>query len=155
MTQAEESKKSWHRYTEELCKKDLNDLDKHNGVVTHVKLAIQECKVNWALGGITTKKKTRKSDRIPVKLIKILKHAALKKLHSICQEIWKAQSGQRTGKGQFSFQIQRKAIQKNVQVQFSCSVMSDCLQPHESQHVKPPCPSPTSRGHSDSRPSSP
>ena len=57
MTQAEESKKSWHRYTEELRKKDLNDLDKHNGVVTHVKLAIQECKVNWALGGITTKKK--------------------------------------------------------------------------------------------------
>ena len=90
LTQAEESRKRWHRCTEELCKKDLNDLDKHSVVVTHIKLAIQERIVNWALGGTTTDK-TRENDTIPANLIKILKDTAVKVLHSVCQEIWKAQ----------------------------------------------------------------
>ena len=111
LTQAKQSKKSWYRYTEELCKKHLNDLDKHNGVVTHIKLAIQECKVNWALGGTTTNK-TGGSDRIPVKLIKILKDDAVKVLPSICEEIWKAQQWSKDWKRSVFISIPKKSNTK-------------------------------------------
>ena len=114
LTEAEDIQKRWQEYTEELYKKVLNDLDNHNGVLTHLEPGIQECKIKWALGSITMNKASR-SDRIPVELFLLLKDDAEKVLHSICQQIWKLSSGHRTGKSQFSFQSQRKAMPKNAQ----------------------------------------
>ena len=91
LTEAEDIEKRWQEYTEELCKKDVHDTDKH-GVITHthLELDIMECEVRWALGNITTNKASG-SDRIPVELFQILKDDAVKVLHSICQQIWKTQ----------------------------------------------------------------
>ena len=100
-------------YTE-LYKKDLHDQDKHDGVITHLEPDILKFEVKWALESIN-KNKTSGGDGIPVKLFQILKDDAVKVLHSICQQICKLSSGHRTGKGQFSFQSQRKAMPKNVQ----------------------------------------
>ena len=72
------------KYTEELYKKDLHDLDNHNGVITHLETDILECEVKWALGSITTNKATG-GDGIPVELFQILKDDVVKVLHSICQ----------------------------------------------------------------------
>ena len=112
LTEEEDIKKRWQEYTEELYKKDLHDPDNHDGVLTHLEPDILECEVKWALGSITMNKASR-GDGIPVELLQILKDDAVKVLHSICQQIGKLSSGQRTGKGQFSFQSQRKA--KNAQ----------------------------------------
>ena len=106
LTEAEDIKKRWQEYTEELYKKDLHDTDNHNGVITHLEPDIRECKVKWALGSITTNKASR-GDGISVELYQILKDDAVKVLHSIYQQIWKTQQWHRTGKGQFSFQSQR------------------------------------------------
>ena len=95
-------------------KKDLHDPDNHDDVITHLEPDILECEVKWALGSITMNKASG-GDGIPVELFQILKDDAVKVLHSICQEIWKLSSGHRTGKGQFSFQFQRKAMPKNAQ----------------------------------------
>ena len=114
LTEAEDIKKRWQEYTEELCKKDLHDPDNHNGMITQLESDILECKVKWALGSITMNKASG-GDEIPVELLQNLKDDAVKVLHSICQQIWKLSSGHRTGKGQFSFQFQRKAMPKNVQ----------------------------------------
>ena len=77
-------------YTEELYKKDLNDLDNHDGLVTHLEPDILEFEVNRALGSITTNKASG-GDGIPAELLQILKDGAIKVLHSICQQIWKTQ----------------------------------------------------------------
>ena len=114
LTEAEDIKMRWQKYTEELYKKDLHDPDNHDGVITHLQPDILECKVKWALGSITTNKASG-GDGIPVELFQVLKDDAVKVLHSVCQQIWKIQSGHRTGKGQFSSQSQRKAMRKNVQ----------------------------------------
>ena len=115
LTEAEDIKKRWQEYTEELYKKDLHDPDNHDGVITHVEPDILECEVKWTLGSITTNKASG-GEGIPVELFQILKDDVVKVLHIIYQQIWKTQhSGQRTGKGQFSFQSQRKAMPKNVQ----------------------------------------
>ena len=114
LTEAEDIKKRWQEYTEELYKKDLHDPDNHNGAITHLEPDILECEVKWALGSITTNKASA-SDRIPVELFQILKDDAMQVLHSICQHFGKLSRGHRTGKGQFSFQSQRKALPKNVQ----------------------------------------
>ena len=90
LTEAEDLKKRWQEYTEELYKKDLNDLDNHDGVITHLELDILECEVKWALGSIT-RNKASGGDGIPAELFQILKDAAAKVLHSICQQIWKTQ----------------------------------------------------------------
>ena len=90
LTEAEEIKKRWQEYTEKLYKKGHNDLDKHNGVVTHLERDILEYEVRWALGSITTDKASG-GDRIPAKLFKILKDDAVKGLHSVSQQIWKTQ----------------------------------------------------------------
>ena len=90
LTVAEDIKKRWQEYTEELYKKELHDPDSHNGVITHPEPDILECKVKWALGSITTNKASG-GDGIPVELFRILKDEAVKVLHSICQQIWKAQ----------------------------------------------------------------
>ena len=107
------NKKRWQEYTEELYKKDLHDPDNHDGVITDLEPGILECEVKWALGNITMNK-TSGSDGTSVELFQILKDDAVK-LHSICQKFGKLSSGHRTGKGQFSFQSQRKAMPKNAQ----------------------------------------
>ena len=114
LTEAEDIKKRWQEYTEELYKEDLQEPDNQNGVITHLEPDILECEVRWALGGIVTNKASG-GDGIPVELFQILKDDAVKVLHSICQKFGKLISGHRTGKGQFSFQSQRKAIPKNAQ----------------------------------------
>ena len=84
LTEAEDIKKRWQEYTEELYKQDLHDPDNHNGVITHLEPDILECEVKWALGSITTNKASG-GDGIPVELFKILKDDAIKVLHSINQ----------------------------------------------------------------------
>ena len=86
LTEAEDLKKRWQEYTEELSKKDFHDLDNHSGMITHLESDILEYKVKWALGSITTNKASR-GDGIPVELFQILKDDAVKVLHSICQPI--------------------------------------------------------------------
>ena len=90
LTEAEDIKKRWQEYTEELYKKDLHDPDTHNGVITHLEPDILECEVKQALESITTNK-ARGGDGIPVELFQILKDDAVKVLHSIYQQIWKTQ----------------------------------------------------------------
>ena len=120
LTEAEDIKKRWQEYTEELYKKDLHDLDNHNGVITHVEPNILECEVKWALGSIIMNKASG-GDGIPAELFQILKDDAVKVLHSICQQIWNTQQGTQDWKRsvfipkKFSFQSQRKIIPKNVQ----------------------------------------
>ena len=86
LTEAEDIKKQQQEYTEELYKKDPNDADNYNGVITHLEPDILECEVKWALGSITTNKDSG-GDEIPAKL----KDDAVKVLYSICQQIWKTQ----------------------------------------------------------------
>ena len=90
LTEAEDIKKRWQEYTEELYKKDLHHPDNHDGVITHLEPDILKCKVKWALGSITTNKISG-SDGISVYLFQTLKDDAVKVLHSICQHIWKTQ----------------------------------------------------------------
>ena len=90
LTKAEDIKKRWREYTEELYKKGLNDLTNHDGVVTHLEPDILECEVKWALGSITANNDSG-GDGIPVELFQILEDDAVKVLHSICQQIWKTQ----------------------------------------------------------------
>ena len=113
LAEAEDIKKRWQEYTEELFKKDLHYSDNHDGVITHLEPDILECEVKGALGNITMNK-TSRGNGIPVELFQILKDDAVKVLHSICQHIWKFSSGHRTGKRQVSFQSQRKAMLKNA-----------------------------------------
>ena len=90
LTEAEDIKKRWQKYTEELYKKELHNPDNHNGVITHLQPDILECKLKWALGSITTNKAST-GDGIPVELFQILQDDAVKVLNSICQQIWKTQ----------------------------------------------------------------
>ena len=90
LTKAEEIKKSWQEYTEELHKKGLHDQDNHDGMVTHLQPNILEYEAKWALGSITTSKASG-SDGIPAELFQILKDDTVKVWHSICQKIWKTQ----------------------------------------------------------------
>ena len=82
--------KRWQEYREELYKKDLHDLDNHDGAITHLEPDILECEVKWGLVSITTNQASG-GDEIPVELFQILKDDAVKVLHSICQQIWNAQ----------------------------------------------------------------
>ena len=90
LTEAEDIKKRWQEYTEELYKRDVHDPHNQNGVITHLEPDNLECEVKRALGSIT-KNKDSGGDGIPVELIQILKDDAVKVLHSICQQIWKTQ----------------------------------------------------------------
>ena len=95
------------RYTEELYEKDLHDPDNHDGVITHLEPEILKCEVKWALERITTNKASG-GDGIQVELFQILKDDAVKVLHSYVSKFGKLSSGHRTGKGQFSFQSQKR-----------------------------------------------
>ena len=90
LTEAEDIKKRWQEYTEELYKKYLNDPGNYDGVITHLEPHNLELKVKWALGSITMNK-ARGGDRIPIELLQILTDDVVKVLHSICQQIWKTQ----------------------------------------------------------------
>ena len=129
-------------------------------MITLLEPDILECEVKWA--NITTNKASG-GDGIPVELFQILKDDVLKVLHSICQQIWKTQQWPQNWKRSVFISIPKKGNAKEcsnyhtialISVQFSRSVVSASLQPHESQHARPPCPSPTPGVHSDSRPSS-
>ena len=114
LTEAEDIKKRWQEYTEELYKKDLHNPDNLDGVITHLEPDILECKVKWVLGSITMNK-ARGGDGIPVELFQILKDDAVKVLHLICQPIWKTRQWPQDCKSQFLFRSQRKAMPKNAQ----------------------------------------
>ena len=90
LTEAEDIKKRWQEYTEELYKKDLHNQDNHDGLITYLQPDILEWEVKWALGSVTMNKASG-CDRIPVKLVQILKDDAVEVLHLICQQIWKIQ----------------------------------------------------------------
>ena len=90
LTEAEDIKKRWQEYTEELQKKHLHDPDNHDGVITHLESDILVCGVKWALGSITTNRGSG-GNGIPVELFQILEDDAVKVLHSICQQTWKTQ----------------------------------------------------------------
>ena len=113
LTEAEDIKKRWQEYMEELYKKDLHDQDSHDDVITNLEPDILECEVKWVLESIT-KNKASGGDGIPVELFQILKDDAVKVLHSISSKFGKLSSGHRAGKGQFSLQFQRKAMPKNA-----------------------------------------
>jgi len=113
-TEAEDIKKRWQEYIEELYKKDLHNLDNYDGVITHLDPDILECEVKWPLKSITTNK-TSGDYGIPVELFQILKDELWKCCTQYTSKFGKFSSGHRTGKGQFSFQSQRKSKPKNAQ----------------------------------------
>ena len=111
LTEAEDIKKGWLEYTD--YKKDLNDPDNHDGMITHLQPDILESEVKWALG-IIAMNKSSGGDGVPAELLQILKDA-VKVLHSICQQIWKTQHWPQDCKRSVFIQSQRKAMPKNVQ----------------------------------------
>ena len=113
-TEAEDNKKRWPECTEELYRKDLHYPDNHDGVITHLQSDILKCEVKWALG-IISMNRASGADGIPVKLFHILKDDALKVCTQYASKFGKLSSGHSTGKDQFSFQSQRKAMPKNFQ----------------------------------------
>ena len=120
LTEAEDIKKRWQEYTEELYKKDFNDPDNHDSVITHLEPDILECEVKWALGSITTNKASG-GDGIPVDLFQILKDMVLKYCTQYASKFGKLGSDHRTGKGQFSFQSQRRTMPKMFKLSHSCT----------------------------------
>ena len=111
LTEAEDIKKMWQEYIEELYKKELHDPDNHNGVITHLEPDILECEVKWVLGSITMNKATG-GDEIPVELFQILKDDAVKVLHSICQQIWKTLQWPQDWKRSLFIPVPKKGIAK-------------------------------------------
>ena len=114
LTEAEDIKKQWQEYTEELYRKGLNDQDNHDGVITHLEPDILKCEVKWTLESIITNKASR-GDRIPAELFQILKYDAVKVLHTVCQQIWKTQQWPQDWKRSVFIQSQRRAMPKNAQ----------------------------------------
>ena len=111
LTEAEDMKKRWQKYTEEIYKKELHNPDNHNGVITHLEPDILEYEVKWALGSITTNKASG-GDGLPVELSQILKDDAVKVLQSICQHIWKTQQWPRDWKRSVFIPIPKKGSVK-------------------------------------------
>ena len=118
ITEAEDIKKRWQEYTEELYKKDLHNPDDHDGVITHLEPDILECEVKWALESITTNNASG-GDGIPVELFQILNDDAVKVLHSICQQIWKTHQWPQDWKRSIFIPIPKRGIPKE------CS--NDCI----------------------------
>ena len=124
LTEAEDIKKRWQEYTEELYKKDLYDPNNHNRVITHhPEPDILECKVKWALGSITPNKASG-GDRIPVELFQILKDDAVKALHSICQHIWKTQQWPQDWKRSVFIPIPKKGNAKECSSYHTIALIS-------------------------------
>ena len=114
LTEAEDIKRRWQEYTEELYKKDRHDPDNHDGVIIHLEPDILECEVKWVLESITMHKASE-GDGIPVELFQLLKMMLWKLCTQYPSKFGKFSNGHRIGKGQFSFQSQRKAMPKNAQ----------------------------------------
>ena len=114
VTEAEDIKKRWQEYTEDLYKKDLHDPENHDDVTTHLEPDILECEVKWALGSITMNKASG-SAGIPVELFQIVKNDAMKVLHSICQQIWKTQQWTQDWKRSVFIPIPNRAMPNNAQ----------------------------------------
>ena len=111
LTEAEDMKKRWQEYTEELYKKEFHDPDNHDDVITHLEPDILECEVKWALESITMKKASA-GDRIAVELFQILKDDAVIALHSVCQQIWKTQQWPQAWKRSVFIPIPKKGNAK-------------------------------------------
>ena len=129
LTEAKDIKKRWQEYTEELYKKDLNDPDNYDGVITHLEPDILDCEVKWVLGIITRNKaKASVGDGIQVELFQILNNDAVKVLHSIWQQIWKTQQWPQNWKRSVFFPIPKKGNAKECS--YSCMI---ALIPHTSK----------------------
>ena len=111
LTEADDVKKRWQEYTEQLYNKDLHNPDNQDGVITHLEPDILECEVKWAIGSITLNKASG-GDGIPVELFQILKDDAVKVLHSICQQIWKTQQWPQDWKRSVFIPIPKKSNAK-------------------------------------------
>ena len=111
LTEADDIKKRWQEYTEDLCKKYLHDPDNHDGMITYPEPDILECKVKWALRSII-KKKASGNDGVPVELFQILKDNAVNMLQSICQQIWKTQQGPQDRKRSVFIPVPRRGNAK-------------------------------------------
>ena len=120
LTEAEDIKKRWQEYTEELYKKDLHHPGNHDGVITHLEPDILECEVRWALGSITTNKASG-GDGIPIELFQVLKDDAVKVLHSIHQQIWKIQQWPQDWEGCFHYNPKERQSQKMLKLLLSCT----------------------------------
>ena len=113
MIEAEDIKKKWQEYTEELYKKDLHDQDNHDGVITHLEPDILECEVKWVLESITMNKASG-GDGIPVELFQILKDDTVKVLYSICQQIWETQQWPQDWKRSVFIPVPKKGNAKEL-----------------------------------------
>ena len=111
LTEAEDIKKRWQEYTEELYKKYFHDPDNHDGVITHLEPDIPECEVKWALESITMNKASG-GNGIPVELFQILKDDAVKVLHSICQQMWKTRQWPQDWKRSVFISVSKKGNAK-------------------------------------------
>ena len=120
LKEAEDIKKRWQEYTEELYKKDLHDPDDHDGVITHLESDILECEVKWALGNITTNKASG-GDGILVELFQILKDDAVKVLHSICQQIWKTRQWPQDWKRSVFILVPKRQCQRMLKLLHNCT----------------------------------
>ena len=141
LTEAENIKKRWQEYTEELYKKDLHDPENHNGVITYPELDILECEVKGALGSITSIKASG-GDRIPAELFQILKDDAVNVLHSLCQQIWQTQQWPRDWKRSVFIPVPKKGNAKEclnyltiALISHASKVMLKILQARLQQYV--------------------
>ena len=139
--EAEDIKKRWQEYTEELYKQDLYHPDNHNGVITHLEPDILECEVKWALGSITVKKASG-GDGIPAQLFQILKNDAVRVLYSICQQKWKTQQWPQDQKSSVFIPIPKKANGKECSnyctialISHASKVMLNILQARLQQYM--------------------
>ena len=141
LTEAEDIKKRWQEYTEELYKKDLHDPDNHDGVITNLEPDILECEVKWALESIATNKASG-GDGISVELFQTLKDDAVKVLHSICQQIWKTHQWPQDWKRSVFIPISKKSNAKECSnyrtialISHASKVMLKILQARLQQYV--------------------
>ena len=137
LTEAEDIKKRWQEYTEELYKKDLQDPDNHDGMITHLEPDILKCKVKWALGSITTNKASG-GNGILVYQFQILKDDAVKVLHSIYQQVWKTEQWPQDRKGSVFIPIPKeRQCQRMLKLLHNCTskVMLKILQARLQQYV--------------------
>ena len=141
LSEAEDIKKRWQEYTEELYKKGLHDPDNRDGVIIHLEPVILECEVKWALGSITTNK-ARGGDGIPVELFQILKDDAVKVLHSICQQMWKTQQWPQDWKRSVFITVPKKGNAKEcsnysiiILISYTSKVMLKIIQARLQQYV--------------------
>ena len=141
LTEAEDIKKRWQEYTEELYKKYLHNPDNHDGVVTHLETDILECEVKWDLESITMNKDSG-GGGLPVELFQILKDDAAKVLHSICQQIWKTQQWPQDWKRSVFIPIPKKGNVKECSnyctlalISHTCQLMLKILQAKLQQYV--------------------